>query len=225
MTLRFVSAGAAQGLVKRIAAERSQALDGIFGAVGTMHDRLKAGEPCDIVILTRAQIARLATEGVVTEGSIRDLGRVPTSIAVRARDPQPAVADADALRAALRAADAIYFPDAEKSTAGVHFAHVMRTLGVHDELQPRFRTYPNGATAMAAMSQAGGRPIGCTQATEILATPGVALVAPLPEGLSLETTYTAAIRIGTQFATEAAAFIEALTGPASATARRDVGFR
>ena len=32
--------------------------------------------------------------------------------------------------------------------AGIHFVGVMRALGVHDALQPRFRTAPNGATAM-----------------------------------------------------------------------------
>lgn len=224
MTLRFVSAGAAQGLVKQVAAREGPAIDGIFGAVGAMRDALAAGERCDIVILTRAQVAELASAGVVTEGSIRDLGTVATAVAVRARDPHPRVTDAATLRAALEAADAIYFPDPVKATAGVHFAKVMRELGVHDALAARFRTYPNGSTAMAAMSQAAGHPIGCTQATEILATPGVALVAPLPAGLDLHTTYTAAVRVGTSQAREAARFIEAMTGPASAAQRREAGF-
>jgi molybdate transport system substrate-binding protein len=189
-----------------------------------MHEALIAGQPCDIVILTRSQVARAATEGLVAEDSIRDLGATATSIAVREGDSSPDVHDADALRGALEAADAIYFPDAVKSTAGAHFALVMRELGVLEALAPRQRTFPNGSTAMAAMAQAGGRPIGCTQATEILATPGIRLVAPLPAGLDLATTYTAAVRIGTPDARVAMQFIESLTGASSAALRAQAGF-
>jgi len=53
--------------------------------------------------------------------------------------------------------------------------------------------FPNGNTAMAALAKAAGRPIGCTQHTEILGTEGVILVGPLPSELGLATTYTAGI--------------------------------
>lgn len=223
-TLRFVSAGAAEGLVRRIAALHGVTVEGAFGAVGAMEEALRGGEKPDVVILTRAQVAKLATQAVVTEGSIRDLGAVATSVAVRATDEPPVVADPPALREALLAADAIYFPDPVKATAGKHFLSVLRSLGVADELAPRFRNFPNGMTSMAALAKAGGKPIGCTQATEILSTPGVTLVGPLPPGLDLATTYTAAIRIGTAQGVAASHFIETLAGGASARLRRDLGF-
>jgi len=47
---------------------------------------------------------------------------------------------------------------------------------------------------MRALAQASGaRPIGVTQITEILNTPGVALVGPLPREFELATVYTAAV--------------------------------
>ena len=50
------------------------------------------------------------------------------------------------------------------------------------------------ATAMRELAAAkGARPIGCTQVTEILNTPGVTLVGPLPEGCALATIYTGAV--------------------------------
>ena len=222
--LRFVSAGAAQGLVRRIAAEEAIEVEGHFGAVGAMREKLVAGEPCDVVILTRAQIAELVKTGHVALAGIADLGAVETSIAVRAADAPPDVHDASTLREALRAADALYFPDPQKATAGVHFAHVLRTLGIHDEVAPRFRTSPHGAAAMAAMAQAGGRPIGCTQATEILATPGVKLVAPLPPGLELRTVYTAAVSATATNPSDAARFVERLASADLAPARQAAGF-
>ena len=224
MKLGFVSAGAAQGLVRGLGAREGVAIDGQFGAVGAMREALRNGAPCDVVILTQAQVAELVASGEVERGTVADLGRVATSIAVRESDPVPRVHDAASLREALLAADAIYFPDPERATAGVHFAQVMRSLGVYDTLAPRFRPGPHGAAAMASMAQADGHPIGCTQATEILATAGVRLVAPLPPGLDLRTTYTAAVHARAQHADDARRFVRLLSSPALIDMRRKAGF-
>lgn len=224
-TLRFVSAGAAQGLVGAVARAQGIGVEGSFGAVGAMLEKHHAGEPCDVVILTHAQIAALTASRGVVPGTAADLGTVATSIAVRAGDPAPDVHDADSLRAALLAADAIYFPDPAKATAGIHFAKVLDTLGIRDALAARVRNFPNGATSMREMAAAQGHPIGCTQATEILATPGVKLVAPLPHGLDLETVYTAAVNARAADPRAARAFVERLTGAASQATRAEAGFR
>lgn len=224
MTLGLVSAGAAQGLVARIARHEGVEIAGSFGAVGAMIEKFRAGEPCDVVILTRKQVAGLEREGRVVPGSARDLGPVATAVAVRAGDPRPDVSGEASLRAALLAADAIYFPDPAKATAGIHFAGVIEKLGLTARSAARWKTFPNGATAMRAMGEASGHPIGCTQATEILATPGVQLVAPLPAGFDLETVYTAAVSTGARDAAAAARFVAALAGPDSAPSRREAGF-
>src|SRR5205085_2146571 len=129
-----------------------------------------------VLILAAAQIAALEGERRVPAGLSCDLGAVATSIAVREGEAPPVVGSEAALREALLAADAIYFPDPAKATAGIHFAKVLDRLGIASRVADRRRTFPNGATAMAAMAKAGGHPIGCTQATEILATRGVRLV-------------------------------------------------
>ena len=222
--LRFVSAGAAHPVVGAVARDAGVAVEGSFGAVGAMLEKFRAGEPCDVLILTHAQVAALTGSADVLPGTAADLGMVPTSIAVRAGDPAPDVGDADALRKALLAADAIYFPDPARATAGIHFAKVLDLLGIRGEVDARVKTFPNGATAMAAMAKAEGRPIGCTQATEILATAGAKLVAPLPAGYDLETVYTASVAArGERQA--AAAFVARLTGIGAAAARAAAGFR
>lgn len=225
MTLRFVSAGAAQGLVRSVAAGEGVDIDGKFGAVGAMLEHFKAGEPCDVVILTRSQVDQLIAEGDVDPATVRDVGPVATAIAVREKDPSPKVSDAASLKAALLACDAIYYPDSVKSTAGFHFAKVLSKLGIRTEGEARACTFPNGTLAMAALAKAGGQPIGCTQATEILATPGVKLVGPLPAGFDLSTTYTAAVSTRAADPRGAADFVARLTGPALAAARRDAGFQ
>ena len=223
--MNFVSAGAAQGLVATLAKEAGVEVAGSFGAVGAMREKFLAGEACDIVILTHAQVAELAALDRVDARTSADLGSVPTAIAVRASDPLPDVSGEAPLRAALLAADAIYFPDPAKATAGIHFAKVLRQLGIDAATAGRLKTFPNGATAMRAMAQDGGHPIGCTQATEILATPGIALVAPLPPGFDLETVYTAAVSRAAADPEGAARFVGLLTGAAGREARRQAGFR
>src|SRR5258706_540266 len=146
------------------------------GAGGAMKDMLVAGAPADLLILTAGLIGQLAQDGHVLGGTAADVGVVRTAIAVRAGDPLPVADDAATLKAALLAADGIYFPDPRLATAGIHFAKVLATLGIGGEAEGRFRPFPNGATAMRALpAEKGGRPIGCTQVTDILATPGVTL--------------------------------------------------
>ena len=56
------------------------------------------------------------------------------------------------------------------------------------------------------------RPIGCTQETEIRATPGIVLAGPLPRGCDLTTVYTAAVVTGSRSAADAARFVARLDG-------------
>jgi len=198
MQLQVLSGGAAQGLVGALAsqfkAETGCDIAGTFGAVGAMRDKLIGGAPADLLILTQALIAELTQSGHVVAGSAADIGIVRTSVAVRAGDPVLPIGDAAALRAALLAADAIYFPDPQQATAGIHFAKVLDRLDIGRAVAMRLRPYPNGATAMRALAAARSeRPIGCTQATEILATPGVALIGPLPREHELATVYAAGV--------------------------------
>lgn len=223
--VNFIAAGAAQGLVASLAKEAGVDVAGSFGAVGAMREKFLAGEACDVVILTHAQVAELSAQGRVDPLTSADLGSVPTAIAVRSPDPAPDVSGEAPLRAALLAADAIYFPDPAKATAGIHFAKLLDLLRVRDQVEGRLKAFPNGTTAMRAMAEAKGHPIGCTQATEILATPGIRLVAPLPPGFDLETVYTAAVSRDAGNREGAARFVEHLTGEATREARRRAGFR
>jgi molybdate transport system substrate-binding protein len=229
MQLRILSGGAANGLVSalgsRFKQETGADIDGTFGAVGAMRDKLVGGASADLLILTSALIAELTRAGHVAAGSAADLGAIATGVAVRSGDPDPAIDGADALRAALRAADGIYFPDPKLATAGIHFAKVLERLGIAEEVAPRLRTFPNGQTAMAALAALeGGRPIGCTQITEILNTKGVALVGNLPPEFALATVYTLGICTRAQSSELARRFAALLTGEDSHELRRKLGF-
>jgi molybdate transport system substrate-binding protein len=227
--LRILSGGAAHGLVHALAptfrARTGYDIEGEFGAVGTMGEKLRSGTPADILILTSNLIGTLTQEGHVADGTRADIGTVETAIAVRSGDEPPAVATGAALRTALLAADEIYFPDPQQATAGIHFAEVLRSLGIWADVERRTRTFSNGATAMRALAASiSFHPIGCTQVTEILSTSGVTLVGPLPEGYELATVYTAAVAAKATAPDAARALIDLLTTPDSARHRKRAGF-
>jgi molybdate transport system substrate-binding protein len=227
--LQLLSAGAAQGLARALepawTADSGAGLEARYGAVGAMKEAFDRGEPCDVIVLTAALIDAMAAAGTVLPDSRVALGRVRTGVAVRAADPAPDVGSRDALRTALLAADAIYFPDPERATAGIHFAKVLRELGIADVLRDRLHPFPNGATAMRELAAAtSARPIGCTQHTEILYTPGVRLVAALPHEFELATVYTAAVATRAGDPALARRFTALLAGPAAQALRAAGGF-
>lgn len=228
-TLNYLCAGAAQGVMRALQAgflaDHGAELQGRFGAVGAMREALLAGEPCDLMVTTDAMVDALVAEGRLRGDSRAPMGRVRTGVAVRRGEPQPDVATPEALKAALLAADEIYFPDPLRATAGIHFASVLKQLGIHDELQPRFRTYPNGATSMRELAaNPAPRLIGCTQVTEILYTEGVELVGLLPPQFELATVYTAAVSTTAAQPELAATLVALLGGPASQALRAASGF-
>ena len=228
-TIRVFGGGAAHGLVETVRPSFEAAtgftIEGSFSAVGAMRARILAGEPVDVAILTRALIAELAHDGHVAAASATDVGTVDTAVAVRHGDALPPLDDDARLRAVLLAADAIHFPDPQQATAGIHFAKVLRDLGIWDAVADRLRPAANGATAMRELAASTSRsPIGCTQATEILATPGIILVGPLPEGCALATVYTAAVGARTPAPTEAAQLVGLLTDAGGRQSRRRLGF-
>jgi molybdate transport system substrate-binding protein len=227
--LHILSAGAAQGLVEALAprflGETGVALRPTFGAVGAIREKLFSGQRCDALILTEAMIQELEASGHVAAATHLALGRVRTGIGVRSGDALPDIADRGALERSLCAATEIFLPDPQRATAGIHFARVLQQLGIHAELAPRLRPYPNGAAAMTAMAQSTGvSPIGCTQITEIKHTAGVTLVGPLPHEFELATVYSVAVSADTQHPDIARRFARLLHGAEAENARAQAGF-
>lgn len=227
--MKLLGGGAAHGLVAALTpqftARTGWRIDGDFGAVGGMAARLRDGAAVDVMILTAALIDELTREGLLQTGSAAAIGAVETAIAVRARDELPAIGDENALRGALLAAEAIFVPDIVSSTAGIHIAKVSKALGIFDRLQQRLKIFPNGAAAMRELAGSkANRAIGCTQSTEIIVTPGLTLVGPLPPACALSTVYSAAVTARASDAAVARSLIELLVGRDQHAARQRAGF-
>ena len=229
-SLNILSGGAAQELVRSLAPMFKEQtgfdIDGEFGAVGAMAERLRRGTAADIVILTAAIMTKLIEEGLIVRSSISELGTVETALAVRTRDPKTSIKDASGLREALLASDAIFLPDTTASTAGMHVAKIFEQLGIANQVAARLNIFPNGATAMRHLADSGARrPIGCTQSTEIIGTEGVMLSGSLPPGCELATVYTAGVTTHAGFSLQAEQLIGLLTAADQKQLRYEAGFR
>jgi molybdate transport system substrate-binding protein len=225
--LHLLSAGAAKGLVLALQPdfERDSGLQlaCTFGAVGAMREQLDGGAPCDAIVLTRSMLHELVDSGRVVARSVSDIGWVHTGVAVPQGASAPAVGDAAALRALLQRASAIYLPDPERATAGVHALKVLRELG--QEQPERLRPYPNGAAAMAALArEADTAAVGITQVSEILYTPGLHLLGALPPPFELATLYSAALVQEAAHGEAAALLLALLCAPSRAALRQRSGF-
>ena len=231
MTLHILSAGAAKAVVNTLAEtftrEERVAVAAVFNAAGTIRAQFVAGEPCDVLILPVAMLDALAAERRIDASTHASLGLVPTGVAVAAGVPAPQIGDAAATRSAFENASAIYCPDTQRSTAGLHVVRVLHGMGIHASIAARIRDYANGAQAMAALAALDTdreRAIGCTQVTEILYTPGVTLVGVLPPPFELTTVYSVAVSSQSRHPERARRFAALVSGPHSEALRVESGF-
>jgi len=229
MDLNVLSAGAAKGLVESLRgkffAETGVDIHGTFGAVGAIKERALAGEACDVILLSAAMIDELAQSGRAFPETVAPLGRVQTAIAVRQQDALPDISSGDALRKVMLASATVYVPDAERSTAGIHFVKVLNALGIYETVEPRLRSFPSGAMAMRELALSAELPaVGCTQVTEIKYTPGVQLVGPLPPEFELATAYSVGVFFTARQPELARRFTELLSGASARELRLSGGF-
>jgi molybdate transport system substrate-binding protein len=200
--------------IQQFEAETGVPVEFDFGAVGALRDRVLAGEPADLLVVTPAIIMTLEAEQRVRAGSRVDLGRVGGGIAVRVGDPLPAIDTPDALEQALLDADEVYYADPAVATAGAALMRIVDTLGIGDEVRAKGHIASGGKAAMQNMAlSTAPRVIGATQISEIKSVPEVRLVGEYPAPLQVETTYSAIILERTTRADDATQLVQFFAGP------------
>jgi molybdate transport system substrate-binding protein len=216
--LRLLAAGATEASVRdqiqTFEAESGLTLEYSFGAVGALRDRVLAGEPADVVVVTPAIIMALDAEQRVRAGSRLDLGQIGGGIAVRAGDPLPAIDTPDALAQTLLDADEVYYADPAVATAGAALMKVVDTLGIGDQVRAKGHIAAGGKAAIENMTQSTAlRVIGATQISEIKSVPASVLVGEYPAPLQVKTTYSAIILARSTRADDATRLIQFFAGP------------
>ena len=217
MGLNALAAGAVEAVVRDVVAsfekESGHAVKLTYAPVGALRNKIYAGEPADLVIVTPAIIEQLLARGLVRYASRTDLGQVGGGIAVRKGASRPAIGTPEELKRALLAAKEIYHADPKIATGGAYFLQVADRLGIGEELRKKGRTAGGGKVSMELMARSTVEAIGLTQISEILSVPEVELVGPYPGDLQLMTTYTGILLERTPHPAVAEAFLKFLTSP------------
>jgi len=217
--IKVLSAGAVQSMVEALGREFERAsghtLDLNFNTAGAQRDRVKSGEAADLVILSESIIADLEKLGLFVPGSVTDLGRTVTGVAVREGAPVPDISTPEAFKQAMLKAKTVAYTDPKAGgSGGIMFAALLERLGIADAINKKAVLGKRGTEV--ALSIADGRAeIGTTFISEVLPVKGVKVVGPLPGELHTANTYTAAIPAGSASQATATALLRALTDPAT----------
>jgi len=218
-TIKVLSAGAVQSMVEALGREFERAsgnkLDLIFNTAGALRDRVKNGESADLVILSESIIASLDKSGMFVPGSIINLGRTVTGVAVREGAPVPDISTPAAFKQALLKAKTVAYTDPKAGgSGGIMFAAMLERLGIADEVNKKAVLGKRGSEVARSIAE-GRAEIGTTFISEVLPVQGVKVIGPLPGELHTANTYTAAIPAGSASRAAATALLRALTDPAT----------
>lgn len=218
-TIKVMSAGAVESMVKAIGAEfereSGDTLDLNFGTAGALRERVKGGEATDLLILPQAAIASMDKDGLFVPGSVTDLGRTITGIAVREGTVAPDMSTAEAFERALINAKSVSYTDPKAGgSSGNFFAGMLEKAGIAEAINKKAVLGKRGYEVAQAVAD-GRAEIGTTFISELLTVQGARVVGPLPGAWYNANTYTAAIPKGSAVRDGAQAFIRALTNSAS----------
>ena len=226
--LNVLAAGAVEAVVRDMVGsfekESGHTVKLTYAPVGALRDKIYAGEPADLTIVTPVIIDQLLTRGLVRSGSQTDLGRVGGGIAIRKGAPRPAIGTPEDLKRALLAAKEIYHADPKIAPAGAYFLLVADRLGIGEEVRKKGRTAGGGKVSMELMAKSTVEAIGLTQISEILSVPEVELVGPYPGDLQTMTTYTGILLERAAHPAAAEAFLRFLTSPLVQARFRQQGY-
>jgi len=217
--IKVMSAGAVQSMVEALGREFERAsgnkLEIVFNTAGSLRDRFKGGETADLIVLSESIIGDLARLDLFVPGSITDLGRTVTGVAVREGAALPDISTPQAFKQALLKAKSVAYTDPKAGgSGGIMFAALLQRLGIAEAVDKKAVLGKRGAEAAVAVAQ-GRAEIGVTFISEVLPVKGVKIAGPLPGELHNANTYTAAIPVGSGNRETAAALLGALTDPAT----------
>jgi len=213
--IKVLSAGAMKAMVSELAEsfarETAHTVKLTADTVGALRKRA-ATEPADLLILTGEAIDDLARDGLVVAGSRTDLARVGIGVAVKEGAPRPDISTAEALKQALLATKSIVYVDpARGGTSGIHFASVLKRLGIAEAVKDKTVLWPGGYAAEAIVQ--GQADLCVHQISEILPVKGVTLVGPLPRELQKITTYSGGLTVRSDAPEAARALLTYLARP------------
>jgi molybdate transport system substrate-binding protein len=171
--------------------------------------RINAGEPFDFLVAAPGQIDELIKEGKIIRETRTDLVRSGIGVAVRTGAPKPDIGSVEAFKRALINAKSIAY--LKEGQSGVYLAGLMERLEIAEPIKPKV-TLPD-TDIVSELVAKGKIELGMVVITQILTTPGVELVGPLPAEIQSYITFTAGVGADSKASEAAKELMKFLQGP------------
>jgi len=221
--LRMISSMATRQVLAELIAGHEQAggAPTVLEAVGGVDAarRVQEGEAFDIVALAANALSALESAGKTVAGSTVALVRSGVSVAVPEGTPHPDIGTEDALKAAVLAAPTLGY---STGPSGTHLLKTFERWGILETVRPRIVQAPPGVPVARLVAE-GEVALGFQQLSELLNVPGIAIVGPLPHGVQIMTTFSAALAATCQQPEAAQALLAFMASPAADEAKRRQG--
>jgi molybdate transport system substrate-binding protein len=163
-----------------------------YGNLGTILQRVQAGESPDVVIIPRQGIEGLLVDGKASAGRVSDIARAGFGVAVRQGAIKPDISSPEAFKRALLAVQSItYGNPASGSASGAYFVKVLDRLGIADEMKSK-TVFPKSGASEALVAN-GEAEFTVNHLVQLVGFAGIEVVGPLPPDLQGFDVYTAAI--------------------------------
>ena len=173
-------------------------------------ERVNAGEPFDILISGSAPVDRWIKEGKLIAATRTDIARSGIGVEVRAGARKPDISSVEAFKRALLDAKSIAYL---RVGSGIYLHGLLERLGIAEAIKSKV-TRPESDIVSELVAK-GEVELGMVVMTQILTTPGVELVGPLPPEIQSYVAFVAGVSANSKAPDAASELIRFLTGPAA----------
>jgi molybdate transport system substrate-binding protein len=187
-------------------------LDVVTGIAATLADRIIDGESFDVFIGPPAQMKRVVQHKKIIAETRTAIAHSGIGVGVRAGAPKPDITSVDAFKQTLLKAKSIGYLKQE-GTSGAYLHGLFERLGIADATKSKIvRPETDVVSELVAK---GEIELGMVVITQIMTTPGVDLVGPLPREVQSYVRWSGGVSANSAAPHAAKELIRFLTGPAA----------
>ncbi len=185
-------------------------LNVVTGIAATLADRVIEGESFDVFIGPPVQMNRMVQNNKLIAETRTAIAHSGIGVEVRAGAPKPDISSVDAFKQTLLNAKSIGYLKQE-GTSGAYLHGLFERLGIADAIKPKV-VRPD-TDIVSELVAKGEIELGMVVITQIMTTPGVDLVGPIPHEIQSYVRWSGGVSANSAASQVAKDLLKFLTGP------------